>query len=115
MEEDFLIRLCNIQFETLDYIDRRSRSANRFVGAEDLAKALKIKRGTADGRLKRYCAKGWLKEQIIEGRRMYLLRMEGLKRLQWLLHMQTKIPPQKFKEMLEAEGVELPDWMSGVK
>jgi hypothetical protein len=115
MGEDFLIRLCNIQFETLDYIDKRSRSANRFVNAEEVAKALKIKRSAADGRLKRYCAKGWLKEQITEGQRRYLLRMEGLKRLQWLLHMQTKISPQKFKEMLEAEGVEMPDWLSGVK
>ncbi len=115
MEEDFLIRLCNIQFETLDYIEKRSRSANRFVDAADLAKALKIGRSAADGRLKRYYAKGWLKEQVMEGQRKYLLRVEGLKRLQWLLHMQTKVSPQKFKEMLEAEGVEMPDWISGMK
>jgi hypothetical protein len=115
MAEDFLIRLCNIQFETLDYIDKRSRSANRFVDAAELSKALKIKRSAAEGRLKRYCAKGWLKEQKIEGQRRYLLRMEGLRRLQWLLHMQTKVSPQKFKQMLEAEGVEMPDWISGMK
>ena len=112
MKEDLLIKWCNIQYETLDYIEKRSRSVNRFVDDRDLSKALKIKRGTADGRLRRYTEKGWLKEQRVEGERKYVLRIEGLQRLQWLEHMQTRVSPKQFKKMLEKEGVELPDWMT---
>ena len=113
-EEDFLIRLCNIQYETLNYIEERSRSVNRFVDGAELAKALKIRRRAAEGRLKRYCDKGWLKEQMVESERKYVLRIEGIQRLQWLKHMQTRVSPREFKKRLESEGVEFPDWMSDV-
>jgi transposase len=112
MKEDQLVKWCNIQYETLSYIEERSRSVNRFVDDRDLSKALKIKRSTADGRLRRYTQKGWLKEQQVDGERKYVLRIEGLQRLQWLEHMQTRVSPKQFKKMLEADGVELPDWMT---
>ena len=100
-EEDFLIRLCNIQYETLNYIEERSRSVNRFV-----ASLLALRRTLLD--------KGWLKEQMVESERKYVLRIEGIQRLQWLKHMQTRVSPREFKKRLESEGVEFPDWMSDV-
>lgn len=114
MKEDFLIRLCNIQFATLDYIEKRSRSANRFVNDKELAKALKISRSAANSRLKRYFSKGWLKEQAVEGERRYLLRLVGLQRLKWLEFMRTDAIPKEFKKKLEEEGIELPDWISDI-
>lgn len=115
MIEDQLVKWCNIQYETLDYIEKRMRSANRFVDAKDLQKALKIKRSTADSRLMRYAKKGWVKEQRVEGERKYVLKIEGLQRLQWLEHMQTRPSPAQFKKMLEKEGTELPDWILEMK
>lgn len=111
MKEDFLQHLCNIQYDTLSYIEKRMRSANRFVDRGDLSKVLKITRSAADSRLKRYATKGWIKEQMVEGERKYVLKIEGMQRLQWLEHMQTRVSPRKFKKMLEEKGVELPDWM----
>ena len=115
MQDDLLIRWCRIQYETLAYIEQRSRSANRFVAAQDMAKALKISQSAAGGRLKRYCLKGWLKEQKDESERKYVLRLEGLQRLQWLEHLQTQLPGKEFTKKLETEGIELADWISEEK
>jgi len=112
MKEDLLVKWCNIQFETLSYIEKRMRSANRFIDAGDLQKALKITRSAADSRLKRYTSKGWLKEQKVEGQRKYVLKIDGMQRLQWLEHMQTQPSRSQFKKMLEKEGVELPGWIA---
>lgn len=114
MNEDMFIRYCRIQHETLDYIEKRSRSANRFVDEKDLVRALKISRSAAKSRLRRYTEKGWIKEEVVDGERKFVLRLEGMQRLQWLGNIISSITPQEFKKKLEAEGVEFPDWMDSV-
>ena len=115
MNEDMFVRYCRIQHATLDYIEKRSRSANRFVDEKDLIRALKISKSAAKSRLRRYSDKGWIKEEEIEGERKYVLRLEGMQRLQWLGNIISTLTPQEFKKKLEAEGVELPDWMDSVE
>jgi DNA-binding Lrp family transcriptional regulator len=114
MNEDQFIRYCRIQHETLDYIEKRSRSANRYVDWKDLVKVLKISKSAAKGRMRRYSNKGWIKEQEVEGEPRFVLKLEGIQRLQWLGNIITRISPEEFKKKLESEGVELPGWMDEV-
>jgi DNA-binding Lrp family transcriptional regulator len=82
---DLLIKWALVQYETLKYIDERSRSASKFVTPEEAAQDLGISVLAARNRLERYEKKEWLKRiEIDEQRKGYVLKLEGLKRYKWL-------------------------------
>lgn len=82
---DLLIKWAFVQYETLKYIDERSRSVSKLVTPEEVAQDVGISVPAARNRLERYEKKDWLKRiDIDEQRKAYVLKLEGLKRYKWL-------------------------------
>ncbi|MFH1421408.1 MAG: hypothetical protein ABIH42_01630 [Planctomycetota bacterium] len=82
---DLLVKWALVQYETLKYIEGRSRTPRKFVTAEELSEDIGISFSAAKTRLSRYEKKNWVKKIDAGGDiKAYVLIFSGLKRYSWL-------------------------------